>query len=287
MKDFYIALYSGAGIGLLIGVLMGLALSPTVGVIIGALASVLAVLLGLNDSHFSNAKAVRIGSFGFACVLGALFGIFIRVNSLLAPDIQSQFDAYKNVGYSEEQARDFIAYERFGILDNDWQLHVVKDGGSEEEGSSAGINAPLAQARMTVGLYSAEEIGESECQKLAKLNEESSLPYILNQMEITHGIWKKLAPAVEKEVENSQQKNALLAIKNTLCAEGNIKFKDEDCQKLAVIAENATAEQLLLHFQNTGGTWQKLAAAVKNSVPAPEQPKVLNILVRSICNEKE
>lgn len=287
MKDLYIALYSGAGIGLLIGVLMGLALSPTVGVIIGALASVLAVLLGLNDAHFSNSKAVRIGSFGFACVIGALLGIFIRVNSLLAPDIKSQFDAYVDVGYSEKQARDFIAYERFGILDKDWKLHVVKGDGEEKSGSGTPFSASLAQTRSVVGLYSAEEIEESKCKQLAELNEENSLPYILNQMDITGGIWKKLALAVEKEVAQSQQKNALLAIKDVLCAEGNVKFKDEECQGLASLADETSAEQLLLHYQNTGGIWQKLASAVKSKVSESEQHKVLKILIRSICNENK
>jgi hypothetical protein len=124
MKGNLIALYSGAGIGLLIliGVLMGLAVSPTVGIIIGALASSLAILLGLNDKHFSDAKAIRIGSFGFACVLGALMGIFIRTNSVLAPDVKAQFEKYLEVGFTNEQALDFIAYERFGILNKEWKM---------------------------------------------------------------------------------------------------------------------------------------------------------------------
>jgi hypothetical protein len=286
MKDLTIALYSGAGIGLLIGVLMGLALSPTVGVIIGALASVLAVLLGLNDSHFSNAKAIRIGSFGFACVIGALLGIFIRVNSLLAPNIKSQFDAYIDVGYSEKQARDFIAYERFGILDKEWKLHIVKRKGSEKGDKGTDFNASLAQTRAVVGLYAAEEISESKCKQVSELNEEFPLPNILNLMDITGGIWKKLALAVEKEIEESQQKKALLAIKNVLCASGIDRFKDEDCRKLVALAANSSTEKLFEHFQSTGGTWQKLAAAVRTNVSKSEQGKVLQILIRSICYEK-
>ena len=47
MKRNLIALYSGAGIGLLIGVLMGLAVSPTVGIIIGALASLPGHFIGI------------------------------------------------------------------------------------------------------------------------------------------------------------------------------------------------------------------------------------------------
>jgi len=132
MKGNWIAFYSGVGIGLLIGVLMGLAVSPTVGIIIGALASSLAILLGLNDAHFSDAKAIRIGSFGFACVLGALLGIFIRTNSLLAPDIKTQFQNYIDVGFTNEQALDFIAYERFGILNKEWKLY----SSGSENGSS-------------------------------------------------------------------------------------------------------------------------------------------------------
>ena len=289
MKDLSIAAYSGAGIGLLIGVLMGLALSPTVGVIIGTLSSILAVLLGLNDQHFSNSKAVRIGSFGFACVLGALLGIFIRVNSTLAPDIQDQYEAYRSVGFSEAEARSFLAYERFSIMDEDWKMPEAAPagagGGEGENGAIAPMARSMAEARNTVGLYSAEDIGPGECEKLASLDAESSLPYILQNFEITGGIWKPMALAVEKEVAAAHQKTVLLTLRDAICAAPDA-FSDAQCDALQALPDDADAGQRLAGFRKIGGPWVTLADAIENNIAASERGAVLALITRIICNDK-
>lgn len=289
MKGNLIALYSGAGIGLLIGVLMGLAVSPTVGIIIGALASSLAILLGLNDKHFSDAKAIRIGSFGFACVLGALLGIFIRTNSVLAPDVKAQFEKYLEVGFTNEQALDFIAYERFGILNKEWKIYSSGSGSSGEDSGSEGSapsGAELVHKGSFAGLFSAE-VDESECVNLDDLVIDDSLPLILQRFETTGTFWKEVALAVEKEVDETHQKAALLAIRDGICAEGAGKFTDEDCQKFTTISQQATADELFQQCNNIGGIWQSLAAAVKSNVIESEQQKVMLILIRSACHENK
>ena len=53
-----VSVFSGASVGLMVGVLLALSVSPVVGIFISALATGLAVLLGLNDQHFSNARAL-------------------------------------------------------------------------------------------------------------------------------------------------------------------------------------------------------------------------------------
>jgi hypothetical protein len=289
MKSNYIAFYSGAGIGLLIGILMGLSVSPTVGVIIGALATSLAILLGLNDKHFSDAKAIRIGSFGFACVVGALLGIFIRANGILAPNIKSQFDKYKAVGFTNEQSMDFIAYERFGILNKDWKIYSsAGDSSSAGSGSKDGApsGAELVHKGSFGGLFSAE-VEESECVSLKDLTIDDSLPVILQRFETTGAFWKELVAGVEKEIDEKNQKTVLLAIRDGICAVGAGKFTDEDCQKFAAVTQQTSADELFEKFNKTGGIWQSLAAAIKTKVIESEQQKVMLILVRSVCNESK
>ena len=293
-RSYSLAFYSGAGIGLLIGLLMGLALSPTVGVIIGALAASLAVLLGLNDRHFSNAKAVRIGSFGFACVLGAILGIFVRVNSFLAPDLTSQFEAYTEIGYSEKDARKFIAYERFSILDKDWKMHVVETTASGENSTSgkdfqggAPFGATLAQTRATVGLFSAEEVDESQCEMFSKLGMGDSSDYILDNLEVAGGIWKKLALAIDNEMEPAHKTTAILTITNSICEDESVEFGDANCQSLATISEDTPTAGMFKRFNDAGGVWHSLAAAIRSKVAEDEQKKLMHIVVRSACNERE
>ena len=159
----------------------------------------LAILLGLNDKHFSDAKAVRIGSFGFACVLGALIGIFIRTNSLLAPDLKSQYEKYTEIGFEHDEALDYIAYERFGILNKDWKIYSNSKDTAKSR-SSSGNDAPSAAALVHrgsfVGLYSAE-VDESDCENLNDLDQDDSLPLIFQRFETTGKFWKTIVSEVE------------------------------------------------------------------------------------------
>ena len=288
MKRNLIALYSGAGIGLLIGVLMGLAVSPTVGIIIGALASSLAILLGLNDKHFSNAKAVRIGSFGFACVLGALIGIFIRTNSLLAPDLKSQYDKYIDVGFEHEEALDFIAYERFGILNKDWKIYSsandsVSNDGGKDNGPSAG---EIVHRRSFAGLYSAE-IDETDCENLDDLDQDDSLPLIFQRFETTGKFWKTIVSEVETKIDKEHQKSAMLAIRDGFCLSESKSITDNDCKKLNDFSPNSSENEMISYLNTKGGTWQSLSESIKKDVNKKEQKNLILILVNNACHENK
>ena len=115
-NNLKLSLYGGAGIGLLFGVIMGTSITPTVATMFGTLTTLLAAILGLNDAYFSNAKAVRVGSFGFACVIGAYMGLFVRTHNLLSPSLITLKDNYIAAGFSEEQALNFIAQKEFGMF---------------------------------------------------------------------------------------------------------------------------------------------------------------------------
>jgi hypothetical protein len=289
MKQNFIALYSGAGIGLLIGVLMGLAVSPTVGIIIGALASSLALILGLNDKHFSNAKAIRIGSFGFACVLGALLGIFIRTNSLLAPNLKSQYEKYREIGFEHDEALDFIAYERFGILNKDWKIYSSTQDSTNSAGNSGQSTpsaAELVHRGSFVGLYSAE-VNESDCENLNSLGPDDSLPLIFQRFETTGTFWKGIVAGVETEIQTNDQKSAMLAIRDGFCKSESKTITDADCEKLKDFSPDASTEEMISYLNDNGGTWKSLSESISNGVSKKEQKKLILILAKNACHEKK
>lgn len=108
------SVFAGVGIGLMVGLMLGLA-NPagdgksTVAIFVGAVGAALAVLLGLNDRHFSVAKAMRIGSFGLAAVIATPTGIAIRAHDLLAPptppvpSLAEKKKELEDLGYKEPQ----------------------------------------------------------------------------------------------------------------------------------------------------------------------------------------
>lgn len=115
------SVFAAVGIGLMVGTLLGLANpplgdgKPIVAIFIGAVGAVLAALLGLNDRHFSTAKALRIGSFGLAVVISAPLGIMVRDHQLLAPDppakpsLADRKKELLSLGVDEEDARKVMA----------------------------------------------------------------------------------------------------------------------------------------------------------------------------------
>ena len=286
-----IALFSGSGIGLLVGVLMGLAVSPTVGIIIGALASSLALMLGLNDQHFSHAKAFRIGAFGFACVAGAFLGIFVRTHGLLAPSLQDQLNDYHKAGYTKEEALDFLKFTKFGIMNPAWKIAVGEVGGDDGKGEkgqkgsgkSPRPAAPIAQLAATGVLYGAE-IDASACTMLKNKKEKN----IAGQFYILGDVWERLATAVEGVFDESTSPRVLLTIRDGICGEdGTAKPKYENCPTLANLNEQTELPQITRSFAQAGPSWQRLADTVKERIDPEYQRKVLLILQRNICHEKK
>ena len=98
-----VSVFSGASIGLMIGMLLALSVSPTVGIFISALGTGLGVLLGLNDSHFSKAKGIRIGALGLSLLVGVATGLYVRTHALLSPSLEAQRDEYIKLGYSKAE----------------------------------------------------------------------------------------------------------------------------------------------------------------------------------------
>ncbi len=117
---YFSGFLNGAGIGLLLGILLGLAISPVVSAFIGTLSGLLAVLLGLSDKYLSAVKSIRIGAFGFFCVGGIFLGMHIRTNNGLLPERAKMMKDYMAVGFTEEEARDFIAYREFRLIPSGW-----------------------------------------------------------------------------------------------------------------------------------------------------------------------
>ncbi len=270
-----LASFSGSGIGMLVGVLMGLAVSPTVGVIIGVLASSLALLLGLNDQHFGDAKALRIGAFGFACVAGAFLGIYIRSHNLLAPDLETQYQEYLEVGYTPEQARDFVAFTRFGILNPGWRMAAPTSAAPGDGG------ADLAR-RQTASVLFGARIDANDCQLLSQASEVSVFDNFLN----LGGVWERLARAAEHYLEESTRPQALLAIKEGVCADGgDLRFKN--CDRLAKLDERSELAEIRHAFAVAGPEWQRLADLVRQRIDSDDQATVLLILERNLCNEEK
>ncbi|NQZ11923.1 MAG: hypothetical protein HRT35_32630 [Algicola sp.] len=289
-----LALFGGSGVGLLFGIIMGTSITPTVATILGALTGMLAGILGLNDGNFGDAKAVRIGGFGFACVFGAYLGIFVRSHSLLSPSLLSLKQQYIEVGFDEAQALDFVAQREFGVS-------LAALGGAAPPVDSANADteeatdqAAPAPAITTVAmqihqqhsslLFSAD-VDLSSCDELASTDDSLPLDEIINNFELTGELWETAALLVTEQVEPGQQKAVMLATKQAICASGTIN--DESCPQMKPLTQQGGAlsyPQLMAEFAKQGKDWQQLAVNIEQQdLSAADKHQSLFLIINTLC----
>ena len=274
-----IAFYSGSGIGLLIGVLMGTSVTETVGVIIGALAAALAVLLGLDDQHFNEAKAVRIGSFGLACVVGAYLGIYVRSHNLLSPakpTLAEQAAEYQSLGFTKQETLDFIAPSK--------PRPATPNAGDAGDAGESDNLASLEHKRTSSLLFGAE-VDLDKCAELEGTRADFQLDEVVNNFDIAGGVWRTLAETVSLEIDPPYRRVLLIATRDAFCADGSsgmAKIADADCRQLDERASDYTTRRQ--QFVTQGGAWQRLASTV-DDLNMDERSKAagLDILARILC----
>lgn len=229
------ALFGGGGIGLLFGVIMGTTSTPVIATMLGALTAVLAGILGLNDNLFNNAKAMRIGGFGICCVLGAYLGLYVRSHNVLAPSLLELKQTYLAVGFSEQQALNFLAMKEFGVSLASLQQNegkksegkpVLAQSDAQPASKSATQSVEVMPSQQNAAqtlfkqhnslLFSAS-VAVSGCEELVYTDDSLALDEVLNNFELTGGVWEKLAEQALEHVPEPEQKAWLLTIKQGVC----------------------------------------------------------------------
>ncbi len=285
-NNLKLSVYGGAGIGLLFGVIMGTSVTPTVSIMFGTLTTLLAAILGLDDKYFSNTKAVRIGSFGFACVFGAYLGLFVRSHDLLSPSLMSLKEEYLALGFSEEQALNFISQKAFGLL---IQTKTTNEPSASEDPSQANspvttqlvmANTPVSQQHSSV-LFSAP-IELSGCDELEYTDNSLPLDEVLNNFELTDGVWEELASAVTTEIAPYKQKAILLTVKEAVCKIDEVK--EESCDALTPEIVKNNYQTVLTTMTNYNENWQTVASAIDlSSLPEEDKLHSLRLANKTLC----
>ncbi|MFT5758705.1 MAG: hypothetical protein ACI9LM_003453 [Alteromonadaceae bacterium] len=298
-----LALFGGAGIGLLFGVIMGTSVTPTVATILGALTTLLAGILGLNDQHFNNTKAVRIGGFGFACVLGAYLGLFVRANNVFSPSIISMKASYIAAGFSEQQALNFIAYKEFGIALTTSKTRMTnvseKSAVAEDDITSSGVEndaEPIvsgveismlsshANKQHSSVLFSAP-VEISGCDELAYTDNTLPLDEILNNFELTGGVWEELSTRVQnryRDTSEQEQKSLLLLVRDTAC-KVDVVTKSH-CADLALAIDKENFNDVVASVKQVGQQWSDVASDIEQvSLPPAMKLSILTEAKNIVC----
>ena len=203
-------LFAGVGLGLLVGVLVGLSSSPVVSVVIGALAAGMVTLLGFSrstkdgDTSSSEGSVIRLGGFGIACTAAVLFGVFIRAHNWISPSIAQQVDEVRKAGYSEDEARRWVAYKNVGTV-----LEPGSGSGRSEQPAPVRGTEPVAASV----LFSGGNSGECQYFDTTRYKDAPEHLYSLRQM---GGKYAEYAEKISM-LDTSKQKTVLESLRLLFC----------------------------------------------------------------------
>jgi hypothetical protein len=201
-------LFAGIGLGLLVGILVGLSSSPVVSVVIGAIAGGMVTLLGFapaakeGDASFLQGSAIRLGSFGVACAVAVVLGLFIRTHNWASPSIAEQVSEVQKAGYSSEDARKWVAYKNVGMI------LASSSAGSAQSSASSGTG-PVAGSV----LFSGADSGECQHFDTSRYKDTAEQLYALRQL---GGKYAEYSQKIST-LDASQQKMVLDSLRLLIC----------------------------------------------------------------------
>jgi len=281
--------FNGLGVGLLLGLLLGLAVSPVVSAIIGTLSSLLVVLLGLKENYLNAVKSVRIGAFGLFCVVGILAGMYIRSNNALAPPLHKLYYDYKELGFTDKEARDFIAYQEFDLIPSDWIRKTSADSSgeaiSEEGGKKMIASTENMQAKKRSNVLYSSEVDAGQCYILESSNDKMSFSDIKMNYKVAGGTWKELAENLDPALPENVRISSLLLLRDIFCASessGKIKIKCENIQDLNA---SSSLNSIKKSLSASGEIWNKITAGVDNKIESKYQKQLYLSLINILCHD--
>ncbi len=268
-----LSLFGGAGIGLLFGIIMGTSVEPLVATMFGTLTTILAAILGLNDKYFNDAKAVRIGAFGFACVIGAYLGLFVRTHNLLSPSLADLKQEYLAIGYTEQQALNFITQKEFGVaLIAATDITSVND--VDAKGSVQAVQASPMLAKQHSSLLFSAPVELSGCDELEYTDDSLPLDEVINNFELTGGVWEVLGMHVSDAILEERQKSILLTVKDSACQVNQVDHAS--CLTIAPYLLEQSYHTVSTLIAEQDDDWQKIAGAIDASDLSDEE-KLLSL----------
>jgi hypothetical protein len=294
-RDVTAALFNGMGVGLLLGLLLGLAVSPVVSGVIGTLSSLLVVLLGLNEKLFTVVKSVRIGAFGLFAVVGILAGLYIRSHSPLAPSMADLKKEYTDLGYPDSVARDFIAYQEFGLIPESWKGRIavttttppasdsVAEG--EEAATQQFANAQTVNMATRKNILFSSKVNAGQCYMLQSSDESMTLDDIRMNMEAAGGTWEELANDLDPELPEEVRKKILLIAIDAICSSGNSGTVEFDCSKLGDISADTDLSMMVAQLKDSGEPWSTVTNSVLSEIDPKHQSKTFLSLLNIFCHE--
>jgi hypothetical protein len=287
-KGLLLLVLTGASLGALVGLYVGLSTSPIVSTIVGTLTSLLTTLVGLKlvldkqepseggESIGSfKIKMVLLSAFAMACIVFTISGMYLRTHNTLSPTLSEKYTAWEKAGFSKEEIKKILLFQELGIQ-------------TGKEGISEGITSvsPLSEnAKAQSSVLFRAEVSIEACD-LINVSVDQSLPVILDNFTTNGGIWEQWAKDINKNLPEKHKKQALLALKESVCAGSSFTISNDECQTLSAVKNAASTTDMNNAVKNNAAFWQTLYQKSGTYFNGDENIRLLFVktIVSTVCS---
>ena len=301
---YFSQVFAGIGIGVLMGLIIGLSVSPVVKSILGTLAGLLGVFLGLQENIFGKSKqppdstspiilsSLRAGSFGLACAITILFGLYIRTHDAIGLTPKDQVKKWIDAGYKKPLARELALVEKMGMTSMQLlNLHkqkkkIVKESAGDSSGVTTKKKAEVVEEEIENTVSMKPGFASSV---LFSKEDMLGLSSILDPVDYDNNTEKALKQYKSFEIpqldrysdalagyglEPAKQIALLTQVSDLAVALYSFEPQYDKIQKAMRSIKNT--EKLV--SENNFPQLQKLLTTVKENIPAKEQDNFMTIL---------
>jgi hypothetical protein len=215
-------------------------------------------------------------------------------------------EEYTNVGFSQQEARDFIAFREFGLAPAGWTGTTSSSSASDSSGESSSnsgetksvsaSNGQALTARKFVNpnetgaerkslLYSSE-IDASACYVLDNASISQPSSEIKNTFEEAGGTWKEMAQNLGAGVPDKVFAQALLTMRDCFCGSGaSGVLKITNCETVSKINSSQSLDQIKKTLSASGQTWKTIADKIGKDIPAEYQKTIFLSIIKILCHD--
>lgn len=301
---YFSQVFAGIGIGVLMGLIIGLSVSPVVKSILGTLAGLLGVFLGLQENIFGKSKeppdstspivlsSLRAGSFGLACAITILIGLYIRTHDAIGLTPKDQVLKWVDAGYKKPLARELALVEKMGMTSMQvLNLHkqkkkIIKESAGDSSKVSSKKQAEVPEedventVRINAGISSSVLFSKEDMLGLSSIldpedydNDPEKTLEQYKSFEIPQlDLYSDVIAGYGLEPDN--QLKLLSQVSDLTITLYSFEVQYDKIQKAMRSVKNT--EKLLR--KNSFPQLQKLLTTVKENIPAEEQDNFMKIL---------
>jgi hypothetical protein len=213
----------------------------------------------------------------------------------LAPSLAELKSDYLELGYSEEEAKDFLAYQEFGLIPEEWQGRIAvttmpaasEDSTGGESGAST--QQPVLAQNVNVSkrnnILFSSSINIGDCYLLESSHEGMSFEDAKFNFAGVGGTWEELANNIDIDLPEAVKVKVLIIARDIFCGSSGEATVKIECPEFETDPESYAINDLKKVLADGDPFWKKITERVDSEIDAAYHPKIYTTLIKTFCHD--